>query len=263
VNGGELAAYSASKSAAWSLTNALRSELAPQKTQVLGLHMGYVDTDLTAASMCPSPAPRTSSAMRSTGSKPGQDEVLADEITQQESTAQGLPGGDHEARSFIPGDSCNASLTGSNVLPTRTITGRKRWQVRFAYKREVPLGTQSTSQVRNGEHPWCSSWATWPPCWTTGTRASSTASQQAPRDCFDNRGMGASSGSPRGVDGRMAATRSLSSRGWGFGPVDLFGFSMGGMISQDIVRKEPQLVRRMILTGTGPAGGDGISKVAG
>ncbi|OYU73891.1 MAG: short-chain dehydrogenase, partial [Burkholderiales bacterium PBB5] len=47
VNGGQLAAYSASKSAAWSLTNALRHELAAQRTQVLGLHMGYVDTDLT------------------------------------------------------------------------------------------------------------------------------------------------------------------------------------------------------------------------
>jgi len=46
VNGGELAAYSASKAAAWSLTNALRSELAAQKTQVLALHMAYVDTDL-------------------------------------------------------------------------------------------------------------------------------------------------------------------------------------------------------------------------
>ncbi|MCZ8254260.1 MAG: SDR family oxidoreductase, partial [Polaromonas sp.] len=46
VNGGELAAYAASKSAAWSLTNSLRHELAAQKTQVLGLHMGYVDTDL-------------------------------------------------------------------------------------------------------------------------------------------------------------------------------------------------------------------------
>ncbi len=46
VNGGELAAYSASKSAAWLLTNALRSELAAQKTQVMGLHMACVDTDL-------------------------------------------------------------------------------------------------------------------------------------------------------------------------------------------------------------------------
>ncbi len=38
---------------------------------------------------------------------------------------------------------------------------------------------------------------------------------------------------------------------------------MGGMVAQEIVLKEPQLVRKMILTGTGPAGGDGISTVAG
>jgi pimeloyl-ACP methyl ester carboxylesterase len=49
----------------------------------------------------------------------------------------------------------------------------------------------------------------------------------------------------------------------GFEQVDLFGFSMGGMIAQEIVLKEPQLVRRMILAGTGPAGGEGISTVAG
>ena len=41
------------------------------------------------------------------------------------------------------------------------------------------------------------------------------------------------------------------------------GFSMGGMIAQEIVLKEPQLVRKMILAGTGPAGGEGISSVAG
>ena len=49
----------------------------------------------------------------------------------------------------------------------------------------------------------------------------------------------------------------------GFEKVDLFGFSMGGMISQEIVLKEPQLVRKMILAGTGPAGGKGISDVTG
>ena len=48
----------------------------------------------------------------------------------------------------------------------------------------------------------------------------------------------------------------------GFGTVDLFGFSMGGMIAQEIVLMEPSLVRKMIITGTGPAGGEGISKVA-
>src|SRR5262245_32365916 len=46
VNGGLLAGYSASKSAAWSLTNSLRHELATQRTQVTALHMAFVDTDL-------------------------------------------------------------------------------------------------------------------------------------------------------------------------------------------------------------------------
>ena len=57
VNGGELAAYSASKSAAWSLTNALRNELAAQETQVLALHMAYVDTDLTRGFDVPKSSP--------------------------------------------------------------------------------------------------------------------------------------------------------------------------------------------------------------
>jgi pimeloyl-ACP methyl ester carboxylesterase len=49
----------------------------------------------------------------------------------------------------------------------------------------------------------------------------------------------------------------------GYKQVDLLGFSMGGMIAQEIVLKEPQLVRKMILAGTGPASGEGISSVAG
>src|SRR3954463_7435097 len=44
-----LATYSASKSAAWGYTNAARVELARQGTQVVGVHVGFVDTDLTAA----------------------------------------------------------------------------------------------------------------------------------------------------------------------------------------------------------------------
>jgi NAD(P)-dependent dehydrogenase (short-subunit alcohol dehydrogenase family) len=48
MSSAELATYSASKSAAWSLTNALRLELAGQGTLVVGVHPGYVDTDLVA-----------------------------------------------------------------------------------------------------------------------------------------------------------------------------------------------------------------------
>lgn len=83
VNGGELAAYSASKSAAWSLTNALRSELAAQKTQVLGLHMAYVDTDLTRGFDVPKSSPEAIVMRALDGLEAGLDEVLADEITLQ------------------------------------------------------------------------------------------------------------------------------------------------------------------------------------
>jgi pimeloyl-ACP methyl ester carboxylesterase len=50
-------------------------------------------------------------------------------------------------------------------------------------------------------------------------------------------------------------------RALGFDQVDLFGFSMGGMIAQVIAQEQPRLVRKMILAGTGPAGGEGIEKV--
>ena len=81
VNGGELAAYSASKSAAWSLTNALRNELAAQKTQVLALHMAYVDTDLTRGFDVPKSTPEEIVKRALDGLESGLDEVLADELT--------------------------------------------------------------------------------------------------------------------------------------------------------------------------------------
>ena len=47
----------------------------------------------------------------------------------------------------------------------------------------------------------------------------------------------------------------------GLDEVDLLGFSLGGMIAQLIAKDEPQLVRKLILAGTGPAGGEGITSV--
>lgn len=88
VNSGELAAYSASKSAAWSLTNALRHELAAQKTQVLGLHMAYVDTDLTRGFEVQKSSAQDIVQRALDGLESGADEVLADTLTQQ--VRQGL-----------------------------------------------------------------------------------------------------------------------------------------------------------------------------
>lgn len=88
VNGGELAAYSASKSAAWALTNSLRHELAAQKTQVLGLHMAYVDTDLTKGFDIPKTSPETIVQRALDALAAGAEEVLADALTEQ--VKQGL-----------------------------------------------------------------------------------------------------------------------------------------------------------------------------
>jgi len=88
INGSELAAYSASKSAAWSLTNALRHELAAQKTQVLGLHMAYVDTDLTRGFEVPKSSAEDIVQRALDGLEAGLDEVLADALTEQ--VKQGL-----------------------------------------------------------------------------------------------------------------------------------------------------------------------------
>lgn len=79
---------------------------------------------------------------------------------------------------------------------------------------------------------------------------------------FDNRGVGASSGKPSASMEEMASDAISFIKAMGLKQVDIFGFSMGGMIAQEIALMEPDLVRKMILTGTGPAGGKGISNVA-
>jgi pimeloyl-ACP methyl ester carboxylesterase len=78
---------------------------------------------------------------------------------------------------------------------------------------------------------------------------------------FDNRGVGASGGSTPNSVAAMARDAVAFIRALGFEQVDLLGFSLGGFISQVIAQEEPQLVRKIILAGTGPAGGTGIDKV--
>jgi pimeloyl-ACP methyl ester carboxylesterase len=78
---------------------------------------------------------------------------------------------------------------------------------------------------------------------------------------FDNRGVGASSGSTPNTIEAMATDAVAFIRALDLEKVDLLGFSMGGMIAQVIAADEPQLVRKLILAGTGPAGGDGITNV--
>ncbi|GAA1156008.1 alpha/beta hydrolase [Kribbella jejuensis] len=79
---------------------------------------------------------------------------------------------------------------------------------------------------------------------------------------FDNRGVGASTGRvPDSVEA-MADDAYAFITALGYGKVDIFSFSLGGMIAQALVVKHPDLVRKLVLTGTGPKGGKDMDKVA-
>jgi pimeloyl-ACP methyl ester carboxylesterase len=80
---------------------------------------------------------------------------------------------------------------------------------------------------------------------------------------FDNRGVGASTGQVPDSVVAMADDAYTFIRALGFDKVDIFSFSLGGFVAQALVAKHPDLVRKLILTGTGPAGGEDIDKVAG
>ncbi|GAA4669988.1 alpha/beta fold hydrolase [Phytohabitans rumicis] len=79
----------------------------------------------------------------------------------------------------------------------------------------------------------------------------------------DNRGVGASTGEVPDSIEAMADDAVTFIKALGFDKVDIFSFSLGGMIAQALVVKHPELVRKLVLTGTGPKGGKDIDKVAG
>jgi pimeloyl-ACP methyl ester carboxylesterase len=78
---------------------------------------------------------------------------------------------------------------------------------------------------------------------------------------LDYRGVGASSGAALDDISWMAKDVIAFIKALGFKKVDLLGFSLGGFVSQEILLQEPSLVRKVILAGTGPRGGKGISDV--
>ena len=78
---------------------------------------------------------------------------------------------------------------------------------------------------------------------------------------IDYRGIGGSGGTSPMTVGEMADDAIGLIGALGFEKVDLLGFSLGGFVAQDVALKSPELLRRLILTGTGPAGGIGIERV--
>jgi len=83
INNPLLATYGASKSAAWALTNGLRTELAAQGTQVLGVHAGFIDTDLARDVAAPKSAPEDIVRSALEALERGDSQALTDEVSRQ------------------------------------------------------------------------------------------------------------------------------------------------------------------------------------
>ncbi|MCQ4118705.1 SDR family oxidoreductase [Rhodococcus tibetensis] len=86
--------YSVSKAAVWSATNAMRLELAEQNIQVVGLHLGYMDTDMTAGLDVPKISALEVARLAFDGMESGAREVLADDVSR---TVKAALAGDLEA----------------------------------------------------------------------------------------------------------------------------------------------------------------------
>jgi pimeloyl-ACP methyl ester carboxylesterase len=77
----------------------------------------------------------------------------------------------------------------------------------------------------------------------------------------DNTGVGLSTGTAPETVSEMARDAGALIDALGLDRVDLFGFSMGGYVAQQLTVDRPELVRRLIIVGTGPRGGEGMSQL--
>src|SRR6202048_853542 len=76
---------------------------------------------------------------------------------------------------------------------------------------------------------------------------------------FNNAGISSTSGEVPAAVEEMAINTAAFIRALGLAKVDVLGFSLGGLVAQALTVAEPSLVRRLILVGTGPRGGDGMA----
>ncbi|RPE77834.1 MULTISPECIES: alpha/beta fold hydrolase [unclassified Frondihabitans] len=80
---------------------------------------------------------------------------------------------------------------------------------------------------------------------------------------LDYQGVGLSTGTARSSFAEMALDVVNVVQALGYDKIDLFGLSMGGMVAQAVIELEPKFVDRLILAGSGPAGGPGLASMTG
>lgn len=135
-----------------------------------------------------------------------------------------------------------------NTAPTLTVEAAG---TRFAYRR---LGPEEGVPVVLFNH-WGANLDNFDPPIVVGLAA------DRPVYALDYRGIGRSGGTAPLTIGEMAIDMIAAIGALGLAKVDLIGFSLGGFVAQEVTLRQPGLVRRLVLAGTGPAGGTGIERV--
>jgi pimeloyl-ACP methyl ester carboxylesterase len=121
--------------------------------------------------------------------------------------------------------------------------------VRFAYRR---FGKQSGVPLIFNMH-FTGTMDHWDPLVTDGLAATREVI------LFNNAGISSTSGEVPASAEEMAANAAAFIRALGLAKVDVLGFSLGGFVAQALTLAYPALVRRLVLVGTGPRGGEGMA----
>ena len=121
--------------------------------------------------------------------------------------------------------------------------------IRFAYRR---FGKAGGAPLVFNQH-FTGTMDHWDPAVTDGL------ARQREVILFDNAGVAASSGEVPTTFEEMGADAVAFIKALGLAKVDVLGFSIGGFVAQEITLQAPGLVRRLVLVGTGPRGGEGMA----
>ena len=139
------------------------------------------------------------------------------------------------------------SASTHHTAPTRFV---ENGGIRFAYRR---FGKAGGVPIVLFQH-FTGNMDNWDPAVTDGL------AQKREVILFNNAGISTTNGeTPASVAG-MARDAAAFIDALGLTSCDLLGFSLGGMVAQTLALDRPGLVRKLILAGTGPQGGDGMDK---
>jgi pimeloyl-ACP methyl ester carboxylesterase len=132
------------------------------------------------------------------------------------------------------------------TAPTQFVTAKG---IRFAYRR---FGNASGIPLLFNQH-YTGTMDYWDPAVTDGLARNREVI------LFNNAGVSSSSGEVPGTIQEMGTNAVAFIKALGLAKVDVLGFSIGGMVAQELTLQAPELVRRLILVGTGLRGGEGIA----